>query len=304
MNIKLTCHLMPWEMDYALLSFTQLKKSKYHLPEDVNVTFETILNLSSYMINWEESKLPKEYFIEKYNTISLLLEDYNHIKRIYDGDELYGHLDLQRECISKEVDFYGSICPDICFSEYLLSYLIEGAKVIPNKYSIITPQISKVGDADWDEITDPLYVNIPYSDYLNVNVFDVDYNNKNNNQEKSLALINKNKFAGWFDLYSKSFYEELCPFQEEWKGYGPWDFYAILISRWVKEKGIDVQQYILRGETIWMYPSGPFLTNNFSKYYKDLIVLNDIPNQRQNFESNMQLYLDKTMEDLRTKNII
>jgi hypothetical protein len=295
---------MPWEIDYALLTFTQLKKSKYYLSPEDTITIESVLNLSSYMINWEESKLPKEYFIEKYNTISLLLEDYNHIKHIYDGNELYGHLDLQRECISEEVDFYGGICPDICFSEHLLSYLIEGAKAISNKYSVITPQISKVGDADWDEITDPLYVNIPYSDYLNVNVFDVDYNNKNTNQEKSLTLIDKSKWAWWFDLYSKSLYEELCPFQDDWKGYGPWDLYSILITRYAKEKGVDFQQYLLRGETIWMYPSGPLTESNFSKYYKDLMKLNEVPNQREKFESNMQLYLDRITNELRNKNIL
>jgi hypothetical protein len=43
---------MPWEIDYALLSFTQLKKSKYHLPNDVNIIIDSVLNLYSYLINW------------------------------------------------------------------------------------------------------------------------------------------------------------------------------------------------------------------------------------------------------------
>ncbi len=34
MNIKITYHIMPWEIDYALLSFTQLKKSKYFLTDN------------------------------------------------------------------------------------------------------------------------------------------------------------------------------------------------------------------------------------------------------------------------------
>ena len=69
---------MPWEIDYALLTFTQLKKSKYYLPEDVSITIDSVLNLSSFLINWDESKLPKEFFIEKYNTLSILLKDYTH----------------------------------------------------------------------------------------------------------------------------------------------------------------------------------------------------------------------------------
>ena len=41
---------MPWEIDYALLTFTQLKKSKYHLPDNVNITIDSALNLSSYLM--------------------------------------------------------------------------------------------------------------------------------------------------------------------------------------------------------------------------------------------------------------
>ena len=105
MNIKIIYHIMPWEIDYALLTFTQLKKSKYFLSKEDNITIETVLNLSSYIINWDNSKLPKQFFIDKYNEISNLLIDYNHIKRIYDGDKIYGHLNLQKECISSEVDY-------------------------------------------------------------------------------------------------------------------------------------------------------------------------------------------------------
>ena len=298
---------MPWEIDYALLTFSQLKKSKYYLTDDVDITIDSVLNLSPYLINWEESKLPKEYFIEKYNQLSVLLSDYTHNKKIYNGEELYGHLDLQRECIRKETDYYISICPDMYFSEYLLAYLVESAKQIPNKYFVITPQISKVGDADWDEITDSKYVNIPYSDYLKVNIFDIIHNNTHSDQEKSLYPTQRSKWAGWFDLYNKAFYEELCPFQEDWSGYGPWDLYSLIITNHIKPQGVDFQQYLLKGETIWMYSSGPLVgegINGFSKYYKDMLKLNNIPNQRQQFENNISSYINKVFQQLKEKNII
>ena len=59
MNHKITCHLMPWELDYALLSFTQLKKSKYYLEDSDKVYIDVTLNLSSYIIDWEKSKIAK-----------------------------------------------------------------------------------------------------------------------------------------------------------------------------------------------------------------------------------------------------
>lgn len=297
---------MPWEIDYALLTFSQLKKSLYHLSQEDNIEVSSVLNLSSYIINWEESKLPKEYFIQKYQDISKILEGYKHTSKIYDEDQLYGHLDFEKEIISPEVDYYISICPDICFSEYALSYLIESAKQVENKYFVITPQTSKVGDEAWDEITNSHFVDIPYEDYLKVNVFDV-YNTNHLETEKNLYPTSKSKFAGWFDLYSKSVVEELCPLQEDWEGYGPWDLYSIILTNHLKEQGVDFQQYLIQGEVIWMYPSGPLIEDGmdgFSGYYKNLLIKNPIPDQRQKFESNLNLYLQKALVSLKNKNII
>jgi hypothetical protein len=307
MNIKILSHIMPWDIDYALLMAIQLKKSKYYLPKDVNITIDLELNLTSYLYNWDESKIPKDYFIDKFNTLLLLLSDYKINTFIYEGDQKYGHLDHQKKIISSEIDYYMIICPDTYFSEYALTYIIESAKQITNKYFVITPQIHKVGDADWDRIVDPKYLNTPYSDYLTVDIFDIRYNNKIDNQERYLESLHKSKFAGWFDLYSKTFYEELCPVQKEWSGYGPWDYYSMVITDYCKSKGVDVQQYVLRGETIWMYPSGPLLengANGFTQYYRDRLKTNIIPNQREEFESKIKEYINNNIKSLIEKNIL
>jgi hypothetical protein len=307
MNIKILSHIMPWDIDYALLMAIQLKKSKYYLPKDVNITIDLELNLTSYLYNWEESKIPKDYFIDKFNTLLLLLSDYKINTFIYDGDHKYGHLDHQKKIISPEIDYYMIICPDTYFSEYALTYMIESMRQITNKYFVITPQVHKVGDSDWDRIVDPKYLDTPYSDYLTVDIFDIRYNNKIDNQERYLEPLYKSKFAGWFDVYSKSFYEELCPVQKEWNGYGPWDYYSMVITDYCKSKGVDVQQYVLRGETIWMYPSGPLLengANGFTQYYRDRLKTNIIPNQREEFESKIKEYINNNIKNLIEKNVL
>jgi hypothetical protein len=295
---------MPWEIDYALLSFSQLKKSKYHLPSDVNVEIETVLNLSSYIINWEESKLPKDFFIKKYNQISNLLIDYIHNKKTYEGEDLYGHLDFQRDSISSTTDFYLNICPDMYFSEHLLSLLIQSSQQIHNKYFVVTPEISKLWDFTWDEITNEKYQSIPYDQWNEVDVFSIRNDLKLNSTEISLAPTSRHKWAGWFDLYNKQMWEELCPVQEDWKGYGPHDWYSLILTEHLKSKGIDFQQYVLRGQTIFEYSVGPLKNGGFSNYYKDLLHLNEIPNQRQQFESKINEYLQKGIQQLQSKNII
>lgn len=298
---------MPWEIDYAMLTYMQLKKSKYYLPKDVNITVETELNLSSYIIDWEKSLIPKDFFIEKYNQISLLLNDYKHNKKIYDGYELYGCLDSVKGNIDTETEYYLSICPDMYFSEYSITYLIESAKRVKNKYFVITPQISKMWDWTWDEITNPNYLHIPYEDWDKVDIFNIRNDVKNYDGEVELYPTKKSKWAGWFDLYNKAFYEELCPFQDEWRGYGPWDWYSMIISDYAKNNGVDFQQYVLTGNTIFEYSVGPLKSdkvNGFSKYYKDMLHLKDIPNQRATFEAKMDVYLKNNFEKLKKLGIL
>ena len=304
MTYKILYHFMPWEIDYALLFFTQLKKSKYYIPEDVNIEIETVLNLSSYIIDWDNSKLPKEFFLEKYNQISKLLVDYNHSKKIYDSKEIYGHLDFQKECIADHIDFYINICPDIYFSEHLFSLLIQSSQQVNNKYFVITPEISKLWDFTWDEITNPEYLNISYDQWNEVDVFDIRNKLKINSPDIFISNVQKHKWAGWFDLYNKKMWEELCPIQEEWTGYGPHDWYSLIITEHVKSLGVDFQQYVLRGQTIFEYSVGPLKDGGFSNYYKDMLTLNKIPNQRKEFESKMNEYLQKGIQQLKNKQII
>lgn len=302
MNIKITYHLMPWEIDYALLTFTQLKKSKYYLPNDINVTIDSVLNLSSYLINWDKSKLPKEHFIEKYNQLSNLLINYNHNKKVYDGDKIYGHLDLQKDCITPETDYYINICPDMYFSEYLLYYMIEGVKNIKDKYFVLSPQHRKMSDSSWDPTTSIDFINIPYSQCNEIDAFDLITQNTN---DISIVQTPDGKWAGWFDLYSKSFYEELCPIHNDWSGYGPWDWYSLILTNIAKQNKIDFKRYTVNGQVIGEYWTGALLEKDgFSGYYKNFIVKNDIPNQREIFESNMELYVIKGIKMLQDKNII
>ena len=288
---------MPWELDYALLSFSQLKKSHYYLSNEDNVTVETCLNLSSHLINWGESKLPKEFFIEKYNEISKLLNKFNHVKKIYEGDKLYGHLDVQREATSNEVDYYMYICPDMYFSEHLLSYIIEGAKQIKNDYFVITPQIPRLWDSSWEVLMNPKYQQVAYDDWNEQDTFDIIYNDTNSEEEIQLAPISSVKFAGWFDLYSKSFWEDLVPIWDEWYGYGSWDWYSLIVSENFKRMGGDFQQYLLKGKTIFEYSSGP-MKKGFTSYYKKYLSLHDIPDQKDAFKKKVLEYAQTRINQL------
>jgi hypothetical protein len=304
-KVKIFYHIMPWEIDYALLSYTQLKKSKYYLKEDVQVIIDTHLNLSNHLIDWNESALPKEHFIKKYNDLSILLKDYTHNSIIYEGDDNYGLLDMQKIAYGFDIDYYIPICPDMYFSEHLLSSLIEAARVVPNKYFVVTPEIYKMWDHTWDEITNNRYLDIPYNDWDKGDIFDIRHDLKTSEGELSLYPTQRSKWAIWFDIYNKEFYEELCPVHNDWTGYGPWDWYSLMLTEYVKTQGVDFQQYVLKGQTAFEYTIGDLKSRGFSGYYKDFFKIKaNAQEQRQKFEARMNEYLNKGVNMLKEKNIL
>lgn len=279
---------MPWEVDYALLQFMQLKKASQHLSDDIY--FHIGLNLSSYIINWDESKLPKEFFINKFNAALKMLDWAKEVNvTIYEEDELWGHLDLEKAQMDPKIDYYMSICPDMWFHEYALFYIIESAKQIQDKHFIITPEIHKMWDWTWDELVNKNYQDVPYSDWNKSDIFEIQSRVLD---EPTLQQISRFKYAGWFDLYSKDFME-LIPIPDDWKGYGPWDYYSMLISEMAVKNGIDIKEYVLRNQIIYEYHPNKEDKSNFADYYKDLLSLNKIENQRQLVESKFPYYIEQ-----------
>ena len=115
---------MPYEIDYALLSYTQLKKSRYHIPDNIDIEIDTVMNCSDYLIDWDKTILPKQFFTQKFNDLEILLKDYKVNSKIYEGDKCYGLLDMQRDSYCG-ADYYINITPDMYFSEHLLALMLE-----------------------------------------------------------------------------------------------------------------------------------------------------------------------------------
>jgi hypothetical protein len=299
MKVKLIYHIMPWEIDYALLTFSQLKKSKYYISSKYDIEIDSALNLSNHLINWDESKLPKEFFIEKYNTMSILLKDYKHNPKIIQHDELYGHLDLQRDAIASHIDCYIVLCPDMYFHEHLLEYMLQAADSVSNEYFVITPQICRMWDESWEILTHPKFAIGPHYGWEHTtDIFDVDFHVKTSGDLVRLSPIDQHKWAGWFDLYSKNFYEKLIPVDPEWSGYGGWDYYGIVVSMIAKQRGYDFQQYRLDGQIVFEYGTGPLDGKDFASYYKKFFVKRDVAEQRENFNKNINNYIQQRIQTL------
>lgn len=304
MNIKIKYHMMPWEVDYALLSFIRLKESFTFLDSEDKVYMDVALNLSSYIINWDKSKLPKQFFIDKFRSLLTILDDIDVRATIYDGNELWGHLDLEREQIEPHMDYYISICPDMWFHKHLLYYLVEGAKQIKEKYFVITPETYKLWDWTWDELVNDKFKDVPYEDWDKLNPTEIQAH-VDSLGEPFIQRASYFKYAGWFDLYSKAYVEELIPIPDEWKGYGPWDYFGMLVlTELSKRGGVEVNEYILKNQIIYEQHPDKNNRDNFMNYYKDLIVLNKIEDQRRSIDSKFPYYINNWIKYAESRNLI
>jgi hypothetical protein len=312
MNTKIIMHIMPWEIDQALNVIDKLKKSIYHINPNDKIYIDTVLNLSDSIIDWSKSVLFKEYFVTKYKIIdNLLKEKFIHNPFIFEGEGVYGHLNLQKTCIQPEIDYYIGICPDIDFSEHLLYYLIESAKQINNEYFVLTPQIFKSWDSSWDILVNDKFKNIPYNKCIDIDIHEIMYQCLDLDEPK-LKPIDTFKFAGWFDLYNKNVFEKLVPVLDEWSGYGPWDLYALNVFNISKNYKVDIQQYIIENQVIWFSDTG--CLRNFENYggdgqfkmlYKNLLSLKlKREEQRSYIDQNLNYYINKWISYSKQNNII
>lgn len=311
MNIKIATHIMPWEITHYFHLVDKLKQSSYFLSQDDSIYFDTALNLSEGVIDWENSELPKEYFIEQYNTANLLLNNTFNVKSfIYEGDKIYGHLDLQRSSYKENIDYYINICPDISMNEYALYLLIESAKQIKDEYFILTPEIFKSWDSSWDILVNDKFKDIPYTECIDHDIHKIHFMSLED--ETNIEKINGFKFAGWFDLFSKSAYEKAFRIPDNWSGYGPWDLYALNICYLMKKFNTNINQYKIKNSLIWFYDTG--CLRNLEEYGTDgqlklsikkfLSIKKDRKSQRVDIDSNMNLYLNEWFKYAKENKII
>lgn len=294
---------MPWELDYALLSFSQLKKSKYHLNKDDDIFIDVTLNLSNYLFDWSLCKIPKEFFVDKFTALQPLLVDYKCKFIIYDGDDLFGGLNSMWASTEPHIDHYMTLNPDMYFTEHLLYFLIHGSKQVNNKFFIISAQTPKLWDSTWDVLTNKDYDSHLHKDYRDIDVYDVRYNMKSGVLDAQLSPVKGFKFAGWMDLFNKEMWENFM-IHSNWTGYGSCDLYAMLLAEYSKVRGVDIQQYVIENQLTVEYDRGPMNISGYNKHYRKYIAIKDILNQRKEFESNMGKYMRMGIKNLIDKNII
>lgn len=237
MIYRITHYIQPWEIDDLERQINNFILSSYYIND--TVIFDITLNVSDIIIDWSTSKLPRQYFIEKFKYLETKLSYY--FKTEFDIDEnIQGCTDKRRSVCQKEQDYIIWLDFDIFLPSHALITLIEASKLIKDECFILTPEIIKYWDDSWDCITNEKYLNYPHNMRDDFDVYSLDSIVSNNNI--NIRKNNQIKFGGgWFNLFTNSIFEKI-KIPDEIGPYGSDDTYIMLCS-----PKLNIPQYILEG---------------------------------------------------------
>jgi hypothetical protein len=238
MIYRIIQYIQPWEIDDLERQANLLIQSSYYLEEPTKVIIDVTMNLK--IVDWSQSKLPIEYFINKYAFIKTKLESYFIVE--FDTDNtIEGCTDKRRAAMNKQQDYIIWLDTDLFFAVETLTLLINATKEITEDCYILSPEIIKYWDSSWDCITAEQYLNEPFTlrdtfDMYRLSSISTDVYIKKNSTIKF--------GGGWFTLFTNSFFKKI-PIIEQLGAYDPDDTY---VSYCGIKKGIP--QYVVAGVVV------------------------------------------------------
>lgn len=283
MKYRIVQYLQPWEIDDFEHQVHTLLISSAHLSSEDEIIWDVTLNMSDSVTDWNNTRIPKQYLLDKYKYLRILVQQYYTAE--FDTDEqIQGCTDKRRSCQSKEHDFVIWLDSDLHFSHLTLPYLVMSSKEIKETNFMISPQIIKYWDNSWDSLVNERFLNEANShrDYFDRYTLDrIVYGN-----EVGLRPNLHMKFGGgWFNLFERSVFD-IVPLPDALGAYAPDDTYLTACSN---KSG--TRQYILTGVVVTeignrYLDSKDYLKNYFSIKIQDKSKITD----RELFELARQYY--------------
>ena len=282
MITQIIIHLLPHEIDWFEWQAKQLKIGSVYIEDKVVIDVTLNLNLT----NWDESYIPKQYFIDKFNQIKQYFDWCETLFEINQDNTCLGIDDKRRNSIRKYTpDNFIYLDCDIIFKPETLALLINSSKNVKDDYYIISPQTPKLWDFTWDVLVNSVYSNQHYGFEKTIDPYSIlnsDYG------DVSLSPINVFKFGGgWFNLIST----KLLQFTDIPNSFGPYgidDTYVMYCCDIMKQKGYQVQQYVL--DNLVVAENYKYRFNPYSQYLK---IIDKKDEFKIKAENNFQVELNK-----------
>lgn len=273
-TLQVVVHVLPREIDQFERLCNLFKESYFFVKDEINIVLDASLNLNEIFVDWENSQIPKEFFIEKFNNINELHSDWTHknIFQIENSDKCLGINDKRRNSINDglDYDYLMYLDLDVFFSHMTLVSLTQLINQIDTDYNIISPETVKLWDDSWADLVNEKYINHDHEFFKTIDPYSVHKLVFDNLVEEKIKFrtINNVKFGGgWFNVFSKKLLK-FINIPESLGSYGLDDTFVMVGANMMKQKGYDVTQYILEG-TICI-ENNKYTLYNYNPYDKFL----------------------------------
>lgn len=268
---------MPYEIDELENTLNQLRRASYYLSGNNEWELDVSLGLSDTLVNWDTSRIPKEYFADRFVNLAKSI-DWCKGNFYVSSDDINGCVSQRRYSLNKhtDADYFIWLDTDIIFDERTLSYLETSMDVAKNitPYSIITPEIVRVWDNTWDCIVNEQFLNKPL-DYQKTNDPYKDSGIKGEISIESVNNVNspqsRFKFAGgWMTCLSAELIRKIGV-PEGLGHYGYEDTFIMIVSELLtRSNTINIQQ--LKIKNLVVCENYKYRDNSF---YKSFLSVND-----------------------------
>ena len=268
---------MPYEIDELENTLNQLRRASYYLSGNNEWELDVSLGLSDTLVNWDTSRIPKEYFTDRFVNLAKSI-DWCKGNFYVSSDDINGCVSQRRYSLNKhtDADYFIWLDTDIIFDERTLSYLETSMDVAKNitPYSIITPEIVRVWDNTWDCIVNEQFLNKPL-DYQKTNDPYKDSGIKGEISIESVNNVNspqsRFKFAGgWMTCLSAELIRKIGV-PEGLGHYGYEDTFIMMVSELLtRSNTINIQQ--LKIKNLVVCENYKYRDNSF---YKSFLSVND-----------------------------
>lgn len=245
--LQIVIHTLPHEIDQLERILVDLKHNANQLNESDEILVDVVLNTN--LVYWQTSHIRKAFFIEKFNQLEELTKTWAKTKfEVNTDDSIQGCVSHRRKAFKEtEADALLILDTDIFFSNNLLYYIINAVNVLKKDqpYFILTPQTTPMWDDSWNVIVNDQYKN----DGIHFQSRDPYQHNKSLGNI-TVSPIDGFKFGGgWATVISSPLAKKIS-IPESLGHYGLEDTYIMYCSEMMKQKGIDVNQYVLENEII------------------------------------------------------
>ena len=253
-KIVITTFVMPNEIDDLERMLGDLNKASKFV-DGKNYELYFALTVDDYLVDWSNSKLDKQYLIDRFNTLKPMADWAGKVTFNVRTD-IMGCTSLRRiahkEC--SDATHFIWLDTDICFDDRILYYLeasIDRLKETDShidKY-VISPECVKIWDTTWDCLVNENFLNKEVG-YCKINnpfrdsgeIGDVSLETVLNNVPGQPKM----KFGGgWFNCLSKPLLDRV-PLPESMGHYGPDDTFIMWASEKLNQMGEQIHQFKLK----------------------------------------------------------